>query len=469
MRWSPRLYGNRQIDPGAPERGGLTLAGAAGLLGAGANGLAQFVMVVVTTRGFSPAEAGKYFTAVAITLTVAEILKLDAGPGVVHFLAIRSTGVPRQSGAPSGEALGADVLTPADSVPGNQVGTACRATYPAPHLQAAHLQAALLPPLVLSCCVTVPLTLAVVHAAPHFTIFALVLPFVVCADILVAATRGWGTTGATVLLEGLALPFGQVALASMAAANGQAAWLPAAWAVPYVVVALAGVVLVRRKSGFVGVRRELRRQAMREMWRHTGPRAVANAAQAIFQRVDITIVAALAGPVEAAIYTAATRFKVVGQLAGRGLAQAAQPRLARALAGGDLPEARAIYQRCTRWLVLLTWPIWLGYAAFAPHMLRLFGPDYTMGTSVAYVLAITMMLATACGMADIVLISAGHTTSSMVNLLLALATTVMLDLLLVPTHHALGAALGWAGGMLVKNVLPLLHIRRLYGIRPGRD
>ncbi|WP_449060790.1 lipopolysaccharide biosynthesis protein [Planomonospora algeriensis] len=210
----------------------------------------------------------------------------------------------------------------------------------------------------------------------------------------------------------------------------------------------------------------------RDLWRHTWPRSAAAALQAVFQRLDVVIVAVLAGPAEAAVYTAATRFKVVGQLAGQGLARAVQPRLVRALAVGDLPGARMLYQGTTLWLVLLTWPLWLGYAALAPWLLGLFGDGggdgggYASGVPVALVLSATMMVATACGMADVVLTAAGHARAGLANLTCAVAVTVLLDALLVPSHGAYGAALGWAGGVLVKNALPLWRLHRRHGLRP---
>ena len=78
----------------------------------------------------------------------------------------------------------------------------------------------------------------------------------------------------------------------------------------------------------------------------------------------------------------------------------------------------------------------------------------------------TVMLATACGMADVVLTAAGHTGSSLANLAAAVATTVVLDLLLIPSLGSLRAALGWREGTAVKNLLPLWHIHRRYGLRP---
>lgn len=405
--------------------------GAAGITGAAVGALAQFLLVVVVTRAFEVERAGAFFTAVALVLMVAGIAKLDAGNGLIFFIARAKTYDYR-------------------GISG-------------------YIRAALVPGLILSALAAVPL-------CPQLGMAALILPVMVGADILLAATRGFGSMRATVLLDGILLPVAQLLLVTavcLAANSGLPAastatwlsapeWLLVAWAAPYLpVLALAAA----------GLRGRLPRTPYlpgtgHDLWRYTAPRAAAGAIQAVFQRLDIVIVAVLGGPAQAAVYTAATRFKLVGQLANQGLAQAAQPRLIRALAEGDLTRARELYQATTMWLVLLTWPVWLGYAAVAPWLLRIFGAGYGSAVPVALVLAATMMVATACGMVDVVLTSAGHTTASLANLVAAIGFTVLLDLALIPAYGALGAAFGWSGGVLVKNLLPLWQIHRRYGLRP---
>lgn len=400
--------------------GRVARAGLAGVTGAGVSALAQFLLVVVVTRTFSAEQAGAFFTAIALALMVAGIVKLDAGNGLIYFVARAKTFDYR-------------------GISG-------------------YVRAAVIPGAVLS-------SVAGVVLYPQLGPLALALPSMVVADILLAATRGFGSMRPTVLLDGVLLPVAQLALVAVVATTAppypQEA-LAGAWAAPcLVVLTLAALSLrgrVPRTPYLPGTGRDL--------WRHTAPRSAASAIQAVFQRLDIVIVAVLAGPAQAAVYTAATRFKVVGQLASQGLAQAAQPRLVRALAEGDLPRARELYQVTTMWLVLLTWPVWLGYALLAPWLLRIFGSGYGAALPVALVLAVTMMVATACGMVDVVLTSAGHTSASLANLVVAVGVTVLLDLALVPAYGALGAALGWAGGVMVKNLLPLWQIHQRYGLRP---
>ncbi|MGV9324863.1 lipopolysaccharide biosynthesis protein [Streptosporangium sandarakinum] len=442
--------------PGGPgSMRGTARAGLAGLAGAGAGAAAQFATVVLVTRGTDRQTAGAFFTATALCLTAAGILRLDAGNGLVRLIA-------RSRPLGYGPARG-------------------------------YVRAAFVPVTALSLAVA---AVAVLRPAdPASRVLAAALPAVVCADVAVAATRGFGAMRPTVLLTGLFLPSAQLAgvvLVLWAARTGAGGPAPAimnalnaanalnavntveavdavtltalavAWAWPYAVVLAAAAFWLRRRLP----RGPRPPGAALDLWRDTWPRSAAAALQSVFQRLDVLVVAALAGPAEAAVYTAATRFKVVGQLAGQGLAQAVQPGLVRALAGSDLPRARALYQSATMWLVVPTWPIWLGYAAFAPWLLGVFGDGYASGVPVALVLAGTMMAATACGMADVALSAAGHTRSSLVNLMAAVATTVALDVLLVPSAGVLGAALGWSGGTLVKNLLPLWRIHRRYGLRP---
>ncbi|MEU7989301.1 lipopolysaccharide biosynthesis protein [Streptosporangium canum] len=410
--------------PRLPRLNGSARDGLAGLAGAATAAAAQFAVVVLVTREAGQEAAGTFFAATALCLMAAGILRMDAGNGLIYFIA-RSR--------PFGY-----------------------------HCTSGYVRAALVPVGTLSLVTGVVALLSTPD--PTVRVLAAALPVVVCADVVVAATRGFGAMRPTVLLDGVLQPVAQLVLVSavVVAGAGSVPLLAAAWALPALPVLLLSAIWLRRRLPYT----PYLPGTAHDLWRYTWPRSMAAGIQAVFQRLDIVVVAMLAGPVEAAIYTAATRFKIVGQLANQGLTQAVQPRLVRALAVGDLARARELYQSTTMWLVLLTWPIWLGYAVLAPWLLGLFGDGYASGVPVALVLAATMTLATACGMVDVVLTSAGHTGSSLANLVAAITVTVALDALLVPSCGASGAALGWAGGMLVKNLLPLWQIHRRYGLRP---
>lgn len=487
---APLTPGHTLPPPAPPPRShlgeatatSLAKGGVAGVAGALVTAASQFLTVVVLTRWLDPSAAGTILTATALCLMAAGTIRLDSGNGLIYFIA-RS----RESERPDLAGLFPVALAP--------VVALSVASATAVFVWGDPLASSL---------VAGP---AAVPLAEALRALAVALPIVVCADVLVSATRGFGAMRPTTLLGGVLQPGAQLlligALVSTGLATGHEWMIPAAWALPALPTLVLSATWLRRRLRAAphptragpyrscrtrarpharGLRHTTRepspgpraahaapralRPSAREFWAYAGPRAAGGAAQAVFQRLDIAIVAVLAGPAQAALYIAATRFKVVGQLVNQGLAQAAQPRLVRALTRGDLAEARRLYQATTIWLVVLTWPVWLGYALLAPWLLRVFGDGYHDGATVAAVLALTMMAATACGMADFVLIAAGRTASSTLNILGAITVTVALDVLLVPSHGALGAALGWSGGVLAKNLLPLFQIARRYDLRP---
>jgi O-antigen/teichoic acid export membrane protein len=77
------------------------------------------------------------------------------------------------------------------------------------------------------------------------------------------------------------------------------------------------------------------------------------------------------------------------------------------------------------------------------------------------VLSAAMLVATACGSVDAVLLMSGRSLLSLGNAVLTLAVNVGLDLVLIPRFGILGAATGWAVSIALRNVLALVQINTL--------
>jgi O-antigen/teichoic acid export membrane protein len=204
----------------------------------------------------------------------------------------------------------------------------------------------------------------------------------------------------------------------------------------------------------------------RGFWLFTVPRGLATLAQVTIQRIDIVLVAIMRGPKEAAIYTAATRFLVVGQLGSTALSMAAQPRFTELFAVGDRRRANLVYQATTAWLVLLTWPLYLLALIYGPQLLLVFGHAYRTGALVIVVLSLSMLLSAACGQVDMVLNTTGRSSWSLANGLMAVSINVGLDLFLIPRYGILGAAIGWAAAIAIANLVPLVQVAVVVRLHP---
>jgi len=165
------------------------------------------------------------------------------------------------------------------------------------------------------------------QAATYLRVLACFIPIAGLEATLLSATRGLGSMRANLLIEQLARPLAQVLLVYGATLAVSAPVLGVAWAIGYLPAAVAALLAWRALRGRYP-RAEVRGgggASGREFWRFSAPRALTSVMQMLMQRFDIVLVGALAGAVDAAIYAAATRFVVVGQLGTNALTLAAQP------------------------------------------------------------------------------------------------------------------------------------------------
>jgi O-antigen/teichoic acid export membrane protein len=469
---------------GQPQLAEVARGGTLNLVGAGVSAVTTLGVTVFVTRQFSKPVAGAFFTATSAFLIVEAVASLGAGVGLVYFIArLRSLGEERR-------------------IP-------------------AILRAAVIPVIVASLILTVAMVLLAVPlahvllaghlgkgavsasaVATSLRALAVTLVFAALLDTYLGIGRGYRDMRPTVVIDKVSRSIVQMLGVIVAAAAGSAALLAPLWALPYVPSAAVAWLWIRRikrrppkgprgmpdvppelaallalstpvpsikGTTRVGRRMQERRLANanpRGFWQFTTPRGIASLAKITLQRIDIVLVAIMRGPAEAAVYTAATRFLVVGQLGNMAISMAAQPRFTELFALGDRRSANVIYQVTTAWLVLLTWPLYMLAIVFGPEVLSVFGHSYKAGADVMVILGLTMLLATACGQVDMVLITTGRSSWSLINGLLAVGVNVGMDLVLIPKYGITGAAIGWAVAIVVTNLMPMAQLASSIRLQP---
>ncbi len=443
-RSAPAADSTEQVSQMA-RSGGLSIAGA------GVSAVAGIALAALITNGLSQTEAGTVFATTAVFLIATSFVQLGTEVGVVRWL------------------------------PGLLVRSE-------PHHVRHVLRTALVPVLTAAALVATagwvlarPLAGVIASDASsdlvttEIRVLAVALPLTAVYNVLLAATRGLRTMVPTVAVESLGRSVAQlVGVAAVQLLSLGAVAVVVAYSVPYALALVAVVVwlgvLMRRSPSAPSPVPGAAAAAVAGFWRFTGPRAIGTTSQMLLKRSDIVLVAALRSPREAALYAAASRFVAIGQLGVQALQQALSPQLAALFAGDDHDVARDVYRATTAWSMLLAWPSYLVCAVLAPELLRLFGSGYGEVAGVAIVLSLAMLVSTGCGAVDAVLLMSGHAWLSLSNSLLALAVNVGANLLLIPKLGVMGAGLAWALAILVRNLLPLYQVSRMYGISPvGRE
>jgi O-antigen/teichoic acid export membrane protein len=312
-------------------------------------------------------------------------------------------------------------------------------------------------------------------------VLSIMLAFSALSDLAQGTSRGYGALRPVILVINIGYPTMQVVLALVFVLLGiqDVLTLGLAWALPFAPAAILLIWWARHlhRSAVAQHTTEAAVDAdtdgeseRRVFWRFTGPRTVSSIAQVVIQRIDIVLVGVLSGPANAALYTAATRFLVVGQLGGQAINLAIESKVATLLALGDKAGVRAVYRAATGWLILMTWPVYFTFVGYAPDMLAIFGPGYEAGAVVVVILSVTMLVATAAGAVDTMLVMAGKSSWTMVNTTAALVVNVGLNLLLIPPYGITGAAIAWAAAIVIKNVVPLIQLAAVMRLHPfGRQ
>lgn len=458
--------------PPRPGRAGLAKiarGGAVNLAGAVISAASSVGLTIVVTRNFGKSVVGTFFVATSLFLIVEAVTNLGAFNGAIYFIArLRALQADRRIPA----IVRATVFPVAVSSVVGAIGLAVFA-YPLARLLLVGRLAD---------------GVSAAGVATSLRVLAAALPFAALTDTFLGATRGYHEMRPTVLVDRVGRSGLQMLGVTLAALAGSSALLAPLWALPYIPTAVVGLfwlrAIMRRYRSRLRLASRSPRPApvqpgdrlvydnrhgkpnARGFWRFTTPRSIASVAQIVIQRLDIVLVGVMKGPVDAAIYTAATRFLVAGQLGNAAISMSAQPQLTRLFAIGDRAAANTVYQVTTAWLILLTWPLYLLAAVFGPSILTVFGRTYHAGSTVMIILALAMLVATACGQVDMVLITTGRSTWSLYNGLLAMAVNIGMDIALIPAMGITGAAIGWATAIALTNLIPLVQVATAAKVHP---
>ncbi len=117
-------------------------------------------------------------------------------------------------------------------------------------------------------------------------------------------------------------------------------------------------------------------------------------------------------------------------------------------------ESLRLYQSSTRWLFILTLPLFLTFLLFPAQSLSLlFGSRYSTSATALWILSMGAFINTFLGPNNIALIAYGETRLVLYGSLAAAAIDIALCLLLVPRMGISGAAIGTASALGVANII----------------
>jgi O-antigen/teichoic acid export membrane protein len=304
-------------------------------------------------------------------------------------------------------------------------------------------------------------------AVPVFRVFGLCVFLMAMKRLTIGTVRGMKQSAPKVLIENIATPLTRlVAVGVVITVGGTVIDFAWAYFVGWLVAAVLGSVYVFRWTPLFDFSVAARRR-YRELASFSLPLLVTAVLALIFGNIDKLMLGFFRTPSEVGVYDVAYS---LGKLLTTGLMAfnfVFLPIISEYHSDGRLTELRQLYLVVTKWVAVVTLPVFLLMLLFPNQLVGLtFGPKYSSGSLALRVLALGFFLHASAGLNRETLISIGHTRFLLYTSLFAAALNVTLNLLLIPTIGPLGAAIATTVTFLALNAIVSGYLFRSERVRP---
>ena len=180
----------------------------------------------------------------------------------------------------------------------------------------------------------------------------------------------------------------------------------------------------------------------------------------LLQHVDVLVLNIYVLPSDVAVYYAAIKTTGLVAFVHFAVGAAFAPRFAEYFSAGRLGDLSAHLRESIKWSF---WPSLLaaaGILAMGYPLLWLFGPEFTVGYPVMFVLACGLVVRAALGPAEALLSVLGQQKICALVMFFTLGINIALNFALIPVFGLLGAAAATTGSIVLESVLLFWIIKR---------
>ncbi|HCH64929.1 MAG TPA: hypothetical protein DFR83_19140 [Deltaproteobacteria bacterium] len=196
------------------------------------------------------------------------------------------------------------------------------------------------------------------------------------------------------------------------------------------------------------------------------PQGLTAAAFRLNGYMDVLMLGFLATNTDVGIYKIAAGLAAFGTLPSNAVASMFNPFIAELVYVGETERLNALLKTVTRWLIVVSAPVYLGLLILPDIILGIYDPAYAAALVPLLLLVGGQAVQTACAPTMRLIPMSGHAVLNLVNGLVALSLNVGLNAWLIPKHGAEGAA--WATGITLAawSIWRVAEVRWLLGCFP---
>ncbi len=295
--------------------------------------------------------------------------------------------------------------------------------------------------------------------APLLRLLAFSLPLIVVRRLLLDATRAFKLTWITVLVETLFLTGFGFLLTVVLVILGMGIWGVAAahmvaiglsvWLAYLLLARLLPHPLSGREPGV----------SYRTLLLFSVPLSVTYLLNFTYQRTEVFFLGLASDVANVGIYEVTLRTANIEVMFLDSLSWIFAPFISDFYDRGDLIELEKLFKTTSKWAFTAAWILFIAFVIFARPMMEIFGSDFEAGATVLILLAIGQLISASVGPSGYMLSMTGRSMLNLFNTLALVASSIVLDLLLIPPYGLIGAAV--AGGLTI-TIINLLRLVEVY-------
>ncbi|WP_238515727.1 flippase [Thermococcus sp. 4557] len=293
------------------------------------------------------------------------------------------------------------------------------------------------------------------------------LPFMVLTMLLVAVSRGHGRVRENLYYRNLLPPllFLIILTAGLLAGAGYTFIF-----IAYVtaqVLSSGALIMESLRLGLLPRRPHLSRKLARELFLFSLPLMLTGILDYVMGWTDSLMLGYYFDPDVVGLYNGAAPIARLLPLFLNSMGFLYMPIATAFFTSGDIDGLRKLYRTTTRWVFILTFPVFLFVFVFPESAINLFfGPKYLEASTALRILSAGFMFHVMMGLNGMSLIAVGEPSANLTGNLFAAAANVALNIVLIPIYGIEGAAVATAVSYVTANLYRTWWLHRKTGIHP---
>jgi O-antigen/teichoic acid export membrane protein len=291
-------------------------------------------------------------------------------------------------------------------------------------------------------------------------IFGAAIPFATLLNVIVGGIRGQERSLYWVVVKNFAQPIVRITLVVAAVLYGLGqAGIAGAYAVPYVISAAIGLVLLFRT--FPSARSPLDRALFDDVTRYSVPFIVSGISGFIYRSLDIFLILFFLGDAATGIYGVAYAAVSFMGMLSTAFNFLGAPIASRLESGGEVEYVARMFQSTARWLTIGSVCLLVPLGVFSTEFITvIYQSRYADGGLALTVLAVGFALKNVLSIHNPILESVGRSKTLSVNSAVAAGTNLLLNVALIPTFGIVGAAFATVVSFVLRDGLAAVQVYR---------